>query len=284
VLNRRELLTLAALAPLATTGAAEPASTFSDLERRGRGRLGVAALDSGTSKRVTWRGAERFPMCSTFKLLLAAAVLHEVDAGREQLARRIAYGESELLEYAPVTRAHLKDGGMTIEALCAAAIEQSDNTAANLLLTARGGPVAVTRYAASLGDRITRLDRTEPELNSALPDDPRDTTTPEAMLADARAVLLGEALSSASRQSLTSWLIAAETGLTLIRAGIPAGWKAGNKTGRGANGTINDVAIIWPPKRAPLLVAVYFTGSSAAEKARESIVAQAAQTGLSALT
>ncbi|HYL69747.1 MAG TPA: class A beta-lactamase [Candidatus Dormibacteraeota bacterium] len=285
MLNRRELLTLATLAPLAATRAgAEPASAFADLEHRGRGRLGVAALDTHTTKRIAWRAAERFPMCSTFKLLLAAAVLHNVDVGREQLTHRVAYAEADLLEHAPVTRAHLKNGSITIEELCAAAIQQSDNTAANLLLTACGGPTAVTRYAGSLGDRITRLDRIEPDLNSALPGDPRDTTSPKAMLDDTRSVLLGDALSSASRELLTSWLLAAETGLTLIRAALPAGWKAGDKSGRGGNGSINDVAILWPPERAPLLVAVYFTASPEAEKARTSVVAEAARIALGALS
>ena len=223
-------------------------------------------------------------MCSTFKLLLVGAILHNVDTGRETLARRVTYGDADLLEWAPITRAHLHEGGMSVEALCAAAIRQSDNTAANLLLAVGGGPAELTRYARVLGDRTTRLDRIEPDLNSATPGDPRDTTSPAAMLEDARALLLGAALSSGSRKLLTSWLVAVETGLTLLRAGLPAGWRVGDKTGRGGRGTINDVAIAWPPQRGPLLLAVYFTGSSAADDVRAGVLAETARTVVATLS
>ena len=134
-------------------------------------------------------------MCSTFKLLAAAAVLHRVDEKKAQLTDVIPYTKADLLEYAPVTKQHVDEGGMTLDALCAAAIELSDNTAGNLLLKTIGGPEGFTRYARSLGDEKTRLDRVEPDLNSALPGDERDTTTPAAMVADLRSLLLGDALS-----------------------------------------------------------------------------------------
>lgn len=153
-------------------------SSLGDVERRLGGRLGVAVLDTHTGHRVGYHEGERFPMCSTFKLLAVTAVLSRVDGSQEQLDRRIAYGESDLLEYAPVTRAHVGEGGMTLGDLCAAAIEQSDNTAANLILGTLGGPSAVTAYARSLGDSVTRLDRTEPTLNDWQPGEQRDTTSP----------------------------------------------------------------------------------------------------------
>ncbi len=196
-------------------------------------------------------------MCSTFKFLAAAAVLHRVDGKEEQLGRMIPYTRADLLEYAPVTTEHVKEGGMTLGGLCAAALELSDNTAANLLLKTIGGPEGLTRYARSLGDQQTRLDRIEPDLNSAIPGDERDTTTPAAMLGNLRALLLTNALSPASRQQLGTWLEKNKTGAEMLRAGVPGDWRVGDKTGRGAHGATNDIAILRPPGKAPILVAVY---------------------------
>src|SRR5205085_8658111 len=151
-------------------------ATFGELERHPGRRIGVVAFDSARNKRIEYHGDQRFLMCSTFKVLAVAAILKRVDENKEKLDRFVRYGEKQLLEYAPVTRAHVKEGGMTLEALCAAAISQSDNTAANLLLEAIGGPKAVTDLARALGDDLTRLDRMEPELNSAADGDDRDTT------------------------------------------------------------------------------------------------------------
>ncbi len=233
------------------------------IETRLGGRLGVAALETGSGHRIEHRASERFPMCSTFKFLAAAAVLHRVDEKKEQLSRVIPYTEADLLEYAPVTKKHIAEGGMSLDALCAAAIEFSDNTAGNLLLKTIGGPEGFTRYARSLGDEKTRLDRIEPDLNSALPGDKRDTTTPGAMAANLRSLLLGEALSKSSRQQLEDWLTANTTGAEMIRAGLPNDWKVGDKTGRGSNGATNDVAILRPPGKSPILLAVYYVGSTA---------------------
>ena len=247
------------------------------LEMRLGGRLGVAALDIGSSRRLEHRAGERFPMCSTFKLLAASAVLHRVDEKKEQLTRFIPYTKADLLEHAPVTREHVNEGGMTLAALCAAAIEYSDNTAANLLLQTIGGPEGLTRYARSLGDEQTRLDRLEPHLNSAVPGDERDTTTPAAMVADLRALLLGNALSQQSRQLLDSWLAENKTGGEMIRAGLPNDWKIGDKTGRGENGATNDIAIIRPPGKSPIVLAIYFVGSTASPKARLTAIADVAR-------
>ena len=201
-------------------------------------------------------------MCSTFKFLAAAAVLKRVDEGKEKLDRFVRYDAKDILEYAPVTKAHLKDGGMTLGALCAAAIEQSDNTAGNLLLDAIGGPAGLTNFARSLVTMMTRLDRKEPELNSAIPGDERDTTTPAAMCSDMQRLLLSDVLSESSRHLLEDWLRRNETGALMIRAGVPKDWSVGDKTGRGANGATNDIAILRPPGRAPILVAIYSIGST----------------------
>lgn len=249
---------------LAPAGAQTASARIAAIETRLGGRLGVAALDSHTGKRLDHRANERFPMCSTFKFLLVAGILSRVDSRREHLDRVIHYSQADILDYAPVTKAHLHEGGMTVSALCAAAIEYSDNTAANLLLASVGGPPAVTRYARSLGDSVTRLDRNEPSLNSAIPGDPRDITSPSAMLFDMKAILLeNRALSSSSRQQLEAWMLADTTGATSLRAGLPSAWRVGDKTGSGRNGATNDITICWPPNRAPVLITAYFVGSKA---------------------
>lgn len=242
--------------------AARMPADLAAVEMRTGGRLGVFAIDTETGRRLEHRAGERFPMCSTFKLLAVGAVLARVDRGVERLGRRIAYSEADLLEYAPVTRAHVARGSMRVADLCAAAIELSDNTAANLLLRSIGGPAAVTGFARSLGDSLTRLDRTEPSLNTAIPGDVRDTTTPANIADDLRALLSGTALSSKSRASLSSWLAACKTGTDCLRAGIPSAWREGDKTGSGAHGTRNDVAILHPPGRGPIYAAAYLTQST----------------------
>jgi beta-lactamase class A len=245
------------------------------IEARLGGRLGVAALDTNSGKHLEHRADERFPMCSTFKFLLVSEILSRVDAHRETLDRFVHYTKSDLLDYAPITKAHVAEGGMTVSALCAAAIEYSDNTAANLLLSAVGGPAAVTQYARSLGDSVTRLDRNEPSLNTATPGDPRDTTTPSAMLQEMHKLLIEkDALSSASRNQLAAWLVASTTGAARLRAGLSSSWRIGDKTGSGDNGTSNDIAICWPPNRPPVLVTTYFTGSRASDTDRSAALAQ----------
>ncbi len=279
MLNRRELVIASAALPFATAGHART-SPFAMLEAKKGGRLGVAALDTGSGRRLRYRADERFPMCSTFKLLLVALVLHRADAGKEMLNRRIAYNERLFPPgdfYAPVTRANLREGAMSIAALCAAAIEWSDNGAANLLMEQVGGPPAVTAYARMLGDPVTRLDRAEPALNSAIPGDPRDTTAPGAMLRDLQRLTLGDALSPASRARLTEWLKGCKTAAARIPAGLPKSWTSGDKTGTGANNTANDVAIVWPPGRAPILISAYYTGSRLYPESRDAVLADAAR-------
>jgi beta-lactamase class A len=236
---------------------------LAEIEAREGGRLGVFVRDTGTGATIQHRADERFPMCSTFKLLAAAATLKRVDAGAERLDRTIAYGPNDLLDYAPVAKAHVAEGGMTLADLCAAAIDWSDNTAANLILQAIDGPAGFRQFARSLGDEVTRLDRNEPTLNEATPGDERDTTSPRAMAADMQKVLLGDALSDQSRRQLEAWLIDDKVGDKRLRAGLPPSWRIGDKTGSGDHGTTNTIAIIRAPDQAPILAAVYYTESSA---------------------
>jgi beta-lactamase class A len=254
--------------------APSPERQFAALEASAGGRLGVAALDTGTGRRLAHRADERFAMCSTFKLFLAADVLSRVDAGKESLDRRVTYTAADLLAYAPVTKAHVKEGAMTVGSLCEAAVEESDNAAANLLLKSVGGPDGLTSYLKGLGDTVTRLDRNEPELNGNEPGDARDTTTPEAAVATMERILLGDALSAPSREKLLGWLIACKTGSARIRAGVPKSWRVGDKTGTGARGATNDVAILWPPGRKPILVAAYFSESKMDQDERNAILAE----------
>lgn len=216
-------------------------------------------------------------MCSTFKVLAAAAVLKLVDEGKEQLDRMVAYGKEDILEYAPVTKEHLKEGGMTLANLCGAAIEKSDNTAGNLLLRAIGGPSGLTSFLRALGDETTRLDRMEPDLNTAIPGDERDTTAPAAMRDDLVRLLTGDVLSPASLRQLEMWLVGNQTGAQMIRAGVPTTWRVGDKTGRGDNGAINDVAVLRPPNRPPIFLAIYSVGSAAAASERTATVAEVAR-------
>ncbi|HET6388753.1 class A beta-lactamase [Hyphomicrobium sp.] len=247
--------------------------TFDALEAAHGGRLGVAALDTANGEQIAYRENERFPLCSTFKLLAAAAVLKRVDLGEDQLDRVIAYSQSDLLEYAPVTRANVGKGGMPVGDLCDAAMTLSDNTAGNLLLDQLGGPAGLTRYVRSLGDTVTRLDRNEPTLNTALPDDPRDTTSPAAMVSNLKRLLIEDELSKNSRATLLAWMRNCRTAAKRIPAGLPPGWKSGDKTGSGDRGTANDVAIIERPGAAPILVAAYYTGSPASAPERDSVLA-----------
>jgi beta-lactamase class A len=247
------------------------------LESKSGGRLGVCILDTASGARHVHRGDERFPMCSTFKALAAAAVLARVDSGSEQLTRRITYGASALVTYSPVTEKHVA-GGMTVAEICEAAVTLSDNTAGNLLLAAIGGPSGLTAFVRSLGDQFTRLDRDEPSLNEALPDDPRDTTTPNAMASTLQALILGtKALSPPSREQLTAWLVANKTGDTRLRAGFAKDWRIGDKTGTGARGTNNDIGVAWPPNKPPIVVTVYLTGATVSAAEQNATVASVAR-------
>jgi beta-lactamase class A len=244
---------------------------LAEIEALKGGRLGVFVRDTGTGSTFAHRADERFPMCSTFKLLAAAAALKRVDEGVERLDRKIAYGPGDLLGYAPIAKTHAAEGGMTLADLCAAAIDWSDNTAANLILQTIGGPQGFTRFVRSLGDEVTRLDRNEPSLNECTPGDQRDTTSPRAMAGSVGQVLLSDTLSEASRRQLEAWLIDDKVGDKRLRAGLPPSWRIGDKTGSGDHGTANTIAIVRPPGGAPIIAAVYYTESSAPMDARNAI-------------
>ncbi|KQT53427.1 class A beta-lactamase [Methylobacterium sp. Leaf456] len=282
MITRRRMMTsgLAALAVTLRGGRAQ-AGAFEDIlariEGRSGGRLGVAVLDTASGELTGRRLDERFPLCSTFKTLAAAAVLARVDGGQESLDRRIVFEREALVPYSPVTEARVGGSGMSLAELCEAAVTRSDNAAANLLLRTLGGPAGLTAHLHAFGDRTTRLDRTEPTLNEAAPGDPRDTTSPAAMVRLLAGLTLGSALSQPSRDRLTGWLLANTTGGARLRAGLPPGWRIGEKTGTGENGTTNDAGVIWPPDGAAQVVAVYLTGSDRPLADREAALANVAK-------
>jgi beta-lactamase class A len=289
VVRRRTLLAATLLAPLGACGSLGvdapgrssaaatddhvAAARFAELESRFGTRLGVYAVDSATGQELSHRADERFPMCSTFKVLAAAAVLDRNPT--EHLDLRVRYRPTDVVPFSPITESHV-DGGLTIRELCDAAIRYSDNTAGNLLLDDLGGPGEVTTFARSLGDRMTRLDRREPELNSAVPGDDRDTTSPRAIAADYRELVLGSRLDEADRALITGWLVGNTTGGTRIRAGLPADWRVGDKTGAGRYGVVNDVAIAWPPDAAPIVLAVLSARLTPDAEGDNVLIAQAA--------
>lgn len=251
---------------------AQPAAVAPDelqaIEARLRARVGVYAVDTGTGRELAHRAEERFAMCSTFKWALAAAILARVDGGELALTDTLSYAEADLLEHSPVTREHVAKGALSVEQLLRAAVVVSDNTAANVLLAHVDGPFGLTRFIRAQGDDVTQLDRNEPSLNEVAPGDARDTTSPRAMAELLRRVLLGDTLLRASRERLIAWMVECETGRDRLRAGLPAGWRAGDKTGTGPAGTVNDVAVAWPPGRSPIVLCAFLTGGSASLEAR----------------
>ncbi|MFC4945964.1 class A beta-lactamase [Pseudonocardia sp. GCM10023141] len=267
-MRRRSFLAAALLLPLAGCAPAVPpvastrpdpnvaAARFEELERRFDARLGIYAVHTGTGQELRHRADDRFALCSTFKMLAAGALLDRNPIGH--LDTRVRYTAADLVANSPITQQHVTDG-MTIRELCDAALRYSDNTAGNLLLADLGGPAEITAFARSLGDPVTRLDRRETELNSAVPGDERDTTTPRAIAADCRALVLGDRLAPAARTQLTDWMLANTTGDARIRAGLPAGWRVADKTGTGSYASANDIAIAFPPAGEPIVIATLST-------------------------
>lgn len=277
MLSRRSLIVAGAGVALASVGSARAKTGTPDdlaaLEVQHGGRLGVSVLDTGTRRRLDYRSDERLAMCSTHKFLTVAAVLEQVDRGTMSLDRKVTFTRADLLAYAPVTKPQVDTGVMTVDALAAATIAWSDNTADNLLLALIGGPAGWTRYARSLGDGVSRLDRIESALNSAIPGDPRDTTSPASMVRNLDAVLLGKALSDAARMRLEAWMFNNTITGTLLRAGMPEGWRVADKSGAGENGTRNDIGLITRPGAAPLLAAVYYTQAPGDMTAQDRVLA-----------
>lgn len=289
-LSRRAMLALgtgtalgAVAATAGTAHASAPGGTevyrrLAELERQHDARLGVFAHNVRTGRKVAYHADQSFPMCSVFKTLVVAAVLRELDRDGEFLAERIRYTQKDVAEalWAPETRKHIADG-MTIAELCDAAITQSDNAAANLLLRELGGPTAVTRFCRSIGDRTTRLDRWEPHLNSAEPWRVEDTTSPRAIGRTYARLVLGNTLSLRDRGQLTAWLRANTTSTHRFRAGLPASWTLGDKTGAGDYGTNNDVGIAWTPDGTPIVMAVLTTRHTQKAEAEDALIADTAR-------
>jgi beta-lactamase class A len=264
--------------PTASQTQADPA--FAGLEARFHAQLGVYALDTGTGRAATFNADERFAYCSTFKAL-ATGILLKRDTSA-QLNQVIHYTAGDLVDYSPVTARRVRTG-MTLRAVMAAALDFSDNTAANLLLNQLGGPHGLTEALRRLGDTTTDADRTEPTLNDATPGDTRDTSTARALGTDLRDLVLGNVLPENRRQLLTRWLLANTTGGPYIRAGVPRGWKAGDKTGNGGWGTRNDIAIAWPPGGAPVVIVVLSHRGSANATSDDALIADATKAALASL-
>ncbi len=282
MIDRRNLMIVLGLgAAMTATGEAfaAPAGIIQrivELERKSGGRLGVGVRDAATGEVWGHRLDERFAMCSTFKALLAAQVLARVDTGKENLARRVPIKKADLVTHSPAVEKRV-GGTMSVAELCQATVTLSDNAAANLLLRDSGGPAGLTAFLRSVGDGVTRLDRTEPELNRVVGGDQRDTTSPAAMAATLNRLVLGNALSARSREQLKTWLIANTTGEARIRAGVPDSWIIGEKTGTWTGGATNDVAVLWPPKGGPLILTVFYVGGTMDQDGRNSVIASAAR-------
>ena len=247
---------------------------FNTLEQS-HGRLGVSAIDTNNHAMIGYHATERFPMTSTFKFILVSAILKHSMTNPQLLNQRITYTQQDLnaAGYAPVTEKYLKTG-MTIAELCQSALTHSDNAAANLLIKKLGGPQAVTVFARSIGDKNFRLDRTEPTLNTAIPGDLRDTTTPQAMAIDLQHIVLGNFLALPQRHLLETWLKRNTTGSGQIRAAVPNDWIVGDKTGHGDYGTTNDIGIIWPPHCSSILLSIYYTQNKKSSFARDDVIAK----------
>jgi beta-lactamase class A len=248
-----------------------------DVQSRLSGIVGIAVIDTESGVNFHHRSGERFPLNSTFKAFLCAALLDAGDKGEIDLAQSITVHDSDLVAYSPVTEKRVGGDPFTLLELCEATATISDNAAANLVLKKLGGPDSLTRFMRRIGDKTTRIDRYEPELNSAIPGDERDTTTPLAAASSLQKLLLGDELTAASRKQITSWLVGNKVGTSTLRAGLPEGWIVADKTGAGDFGSRSNTAVIWPENRAPVVVAVYITQTKASFEDRNRAIADIAR-------
>lgn len=271
--------TPAAPTPASTTSAATTRA-LDALERRDDARLGLVAIDTGSGATVTHRAGERFAFASAAKVFIAATVLDDARSG--DLDAVVPIEQRDLLSYAPVTSQHV-GSGMTVRALLDAMLRSSDNTAANLLVARVGGPSVVQQWLRGIGDQVTQVVRVEPDLNEATPGDERDTTTPAQFAADLRTVLLGDALRPEDRKMLVETMAGTTKGAATIRAGVPTGWSVADKTGTGSYGVRNDVGIVTPPGRAPIVLVVMTSRSRADAKPVDALVAAATKVTVAAL-
>ncbi len=256
---------------------------LTDLEQRHGGRLGLAAMDVASGRRVTWRGQERFPFCSTFKAFLAAATLQRIQHNDEELDRLVRITEADMIPHAPVTGPAV-GRSLTIRQLMQATVEVSDNPAANILIREMGGIAVWRHWWPTFGDTTTLISRLEPDLNTALPNDPRDTCLPEQTLANLRLMAFGDRLTPEHDRLLEGWLLASPTGPNRLKAAAPEGWSVAHKTGTGANGAANDIGVMTPVSGSPVVMAVYFVGATeATEDQRDAVIADGARRALEAL-
>lgn len=226
---------------------------FSQLEKKFDARLGVYAIDTGTKQTIAYRPNERFAFASTYKALAAGVLLQQNSTMK--LDEVITYTKEDLVDYSPVTEKHV-DTGMTLGEIAEAAVRYSDNTAGNILFNKIGGPKGYEKALRQMGDRVTMSDRFETELNEAIPGDIRDTSTAKAIATNLKAFTAGNALPNHKRNILTEWMKGNATGDKLIRAGVPTDWVVADKSGAGSYGTRNDIAIVWPPNRSPIIIAI----------------------------
>jgi beta-lactamase class A len=276
-LSRRQVLIAASVFVAGCALGRQERKTFQNIESELGGRIGLSVLNTVSGRRVAYRGAERFALCSTFKAPLAAAVLNQIDADVISPFSVIDLKKEKLLTNSPVSAKHTEAGQMSVIAACEAAVSYSDNTAANSLLRLIGGPDGMTRFFRQLGDHATRLDRYELELNSNIAGDARDTTTPDAIAASVRTILLGDTLTPTSRDLLTNWMLNEQRGRARIRAGVPAHWRVANKPGTSTNGATNDIAVAWTAQREPIVMAIYVNAPSASNAEREAAIARIAR-------
>lgn len=274
ILDRRTLLAAVPALAACSAFAEDAPPALAAYEQATGGRIGLYAESITTGARIAWRADERFVMCSSFKASLAALILARVDRGTEDLTRMIPYGPKDLQPYAPAARENLAKGAMPVADMCKAIVELSDNTCANVLLAHVGGPAALTEFWRSIGDTVTRLDHNEPELNRSPPGDPHDTTTPAAMAATLRRLILGNVLSSGSRERLTGWMVNCKTGGNRLRGGLPTGWKIGDKTGNNGADAAADIAIVWPRPGRPIVITGYTQGGKPTAPQLEAIFAE----------
>ncbi|WP_306143256.1 class A beta-lactamase [Roseibium sp. MMSF_3412] len=281
ILSSRSFALLGALIPLlsvvpASAAEFDPAPVaraVEDIEARLSARVGVAVIDTQTGKTWLNKGDERFPLNSTFKAFLCAALLDAAAKGTADPEREVVVKESDIVSYSPVTEKRVGGQSFSIAELCEVTVTISDNAAANLVMAELGGPESVTEYMRQIGDDKTRIDRWEPDSNTGIPGDVRDTTTPRAAAETLRKLVLGDALDPEARTTLTAWLEGNKVGKATLRAGIPKSWRIADKTGAGANGSRNNIAVIWPEGRAPLVIAIYITQTTAAFQTRNKAIA-----------
>lgn len=265
---------------VAKTPAPQLHRKFAELENKYDARLGVYAIDTGTNRKVSYRPQERFAYASTYKALAAGVLLQQYSM--DQLDELVTYNSEDIVSYSPVTQLHV-DTGMTLGEVAEAAVRYSDNTAGNLLLEKLGGPEGFETALRQIGDHVTQADRNETDLNSAVPGDKRDTSTPKALATSLRALTVSDLLPTEKRTILTDWMRGNATGDTLIRAGAPTGWEVDDKSGAGSYGTRNDIAIVWPPNRAPIVIAVLSSRDTQNATFDNTLIAEAAKVALNAL-